>query len=109
MKNLQEILSNINEAVDSYESLELINTNQQSEALRKLTSNLFFLEEHRIQAYNDWLNEYYSCPHTMSNAAKEKKCDTKIQELYMIRRIMSSGYRVADAIRSTISTNRKEQ
>ena len=55
MKQLTEILSNINEAVSSYESLELIKTNEQSEALRKLTSNLFFLEEHRINAYEKWL------------------------------------------------------
>ena len=108
MKNLQEILNNINEAVESYELLELVDTNKQSEALRKLTSNLFYLEEHRINAYNDWLTEYYEMPKGTSNAAKEKHCDSTIKELYMIRRIMTGGYRVCDALRSTISTNKKE-
>jgi len=109
MKNLQEILSNINESVESYESLELINTNQQSEALRKLTSNLFFLEEHRVEAYENWLSTYYEMPKATSNAAKEKFCDNKVKELYMIRRIMTSGYKVADSLRSTISIYKKEQ
>lgn len=109
MKELQEILNNINEAVESYELLELVDTNKQSEALRKLTSNLFYLEEHRINAYNDWLTEYYEMPKGTSNAAKEKHCDNKIKELYMIRRIMTSGYKVADSLRSTISIYKREQ
>lgn len=106
MKNLEEILNNINEAVSNYEHLELIQTDRQSEALRKLTSNLFFLEKYRIDFYNLW-NELYEMS-TGSNAAKEKQCDLKVPELYMIRRIMTSGYKVADSLRSTISTNRKE-
>ena len=109
MKQLTEILNNIDSAVESYELLELIDTNLQSEALRKLTSNLFFLEEHRIHAYNTWLETYYDMPKGTSNAAKEKFCDNHVKELYMIRRIMTSGYKVADSLRSTISIYKKEK
>ena len=107
MKHLQEILSNINEAVERYELLELTDTNDQSEALRKLTSNLFFLEKYRVEYYNKWIDKYYQLSGT--NAAKEKKCELEVPELYMIRRIMSSGYKVADSLRSTISIYKKEQ
>ena len=107
-KELSEILNNIDDCAQRYEALELINTLAQGEILRKLTSNLFFLEKHRIQAHTDWMEVYYSCKQT-SNAARAQWADNEVKELYLIRRTMESGYKLVDAIRSTISIYKKEQ
>lgn len=108
MSDLTEILATIRKGVDQYEDLKLEDTEQQSDILRTLTCNLFYLEAHRVKAHNDWHTFYFESK-AVSNAAKEREADLEIKELYMIRRIMTSGYKVVDAIRSTISIHKKER
>jgi len=108
MKELQEILQNIDQCVERYDSMPLTDTLAQSDVLRSLTSNLFYLEKHRVKAHSDWMEVYYSCKQT-SNAARAQWADNEVKELYMIRRTMESGYQLTNAIRSTISIYKKEQ
>lgn len=103
---LDEILKNITDSIDEYENLELADIVKQGDILRKLTANLFYLEGFRVDYHFDWLDAYNSVKGT--NAHKERHADDKIRELYMTRRLITSGHKVADSIRSTISVNRKE-
>ena len=107
MRGLNEILTEINEAVDKYHTLQLKAFIDQSEILRSLTSSLFWLEKFRVEAHEKW-NSIYFQSQGKSGAAKEREADLKVPELYMIRRIMTGGYKVVDSIRSTISIHRKE-
>ena len=102
-----EILENINNCVERYHNMNLEDTLNQSDILRTLTSNLFFLENYRVQASVKWHSVYFNST-SKTNAGKEREADLKVEELYMYRRIMTAGYRVCDALRSTISINRKE-
>lgn len=104
---LEEILNKINSAVEKYHHLELKMVSDQSEILRDLTTSLFFLESHRVEAYEKW-HEAYNLSSEKTNAGKQRDADFQVQELYMIRRIMTGAYKVVDSIRSTISVNRKE-
>ena len=58
MKILEEILTDINDLVDRYHTLKLNQVADQSEILRGLSSNLFFLEDHRVEAHEKWLDVY---------------------------------------------------
>ena len=107
MKELTEILSNINASVDTYEGMELQEFKELSEILRALTSNLYYLEAHRVEAHTKWHEVYFTCKQP-SNAAREKWADNEVKELYMIRRTMTSAYKIVEAIRSQISIYKKE-
>jgi len=107
MTNLEEILATIRASVDEYEGLDLNETKTQAETLRTLTNNLFYLEAHRVDAYKKWHSVYFQSTST-TNAGKEREADMQVQDLYLIRRVMTSGYRVVDSIRSTISVFKRE-
>lgn len=108
MKDLTEILFCINQAVDKYEHLKLKQITEQSEILRELTTNLYWLEEYRIQAHEKWHSIYFQST-GKSNASKEREADNKCPEIYQIRRITTAAYKVVDSIRSTISAYKREQ
>ena len=105
MKDLTEILEAINNSVDRYENCKLSFTQDQSEILRDLTTNLFWLAEHRVKFNEDWMSVYFASKAT-SSAAKEREADFKVPELYKIRHFMTSGNKVLDSMRTTISASK---
>jgi hypothetical protein len=80
----------------------------QSNILRSLTTNLAQLETYRADYYDKWLDVYFKQKKGTTNAAAEKIADREVSELHKIRKIMRGGYKVCDAIRSTISIYKKE-
>ena len=103
---MEEILKKIRESVDRYNNIPLENYKELSEILRTLTSNLFYLEAYRVKAKNEWMESYFDCEGT--NANKERVADSEVKELYMLRHLMSSVYRITDSLRSQISIYKKE-
>jgi hypothetical protein len=103
---MEEVLDRINKAVDEYNNLNLFDYHQLSEILRTLTANLFYLEKYRKEAHEEWLDVYKETEGT--NANKERVADDKVRALYLLRRIMTSSYKIIDAIRSQISIYKKE-
>lgn len=104
---LQTILTNIDIQIDRYHNLKLTLVKDQSEILRHLTSNLYFLERYRIEAHEKWQSTYFQSA-GKSSAAKEREADFKVPEIYQIRRIMTGSYKVVDSLRSTISIYKSE-
>ena len=107
MKELTTILTEIDTLIDAYHTMKLTLVKDQSEILRGLTTNLYFLEAHRIDAFETWQYRFHDSK-AGSAAAKQRDADYKVPELYRIRRIMEGGYLVVDSIRSTISIYKKE-
>ena len=103
---MNNILEEINKAIDEYKNLDLFDYHQLSEILRTLTSNLFFLEAYRKDANEEWLKVYFETDGT--NAFRERIADNQVKELYMLRRLMTSAYKIVDALRSQISIYKKE-
>lgn len=107
MTTEEEILSNIGEAVESYSHAPLSDYHTLSEILRLLTANLFYLEKYRTEAYARWHSVYINSSGT-SNAARAQEADREVLELYQYRRLMTSAYKIVDALRSQISIAKKE-
>ena len=108
MKELNGILEKINNSVERFEACKLSFTHDQSEILRDLSTSLHWLSEHRIQANNDWMYAYFNSKEK-SATAKEREADFKVPEMYKIRHLMASGYKVLESLRSTISANKKQE
>jgi len=108
MKPLDEILEKINECVEKYERCKLSFTSDQSEILRDLSTSLHWLAEHKITANKDWNFQYFNSKEK-SVSAKEREADFKVPEMYKIRQLLSSGHKVLDSVRSTLSANKSQQ
>jgi hypothetical protein len=106
MRDLNEILTNIDDAVARYENCKLGLVQDQAEIARDLSVNLHWLTSHRKQVHEAWLSVYLSSK-ASSSAAKEREADIKVGELYAIRHITTSANKVLDMIRSTISVNKQ--
>lgn len=105
MKDLETITEAINSAIERYDTCKLSFTQEQSEILRDLSTNIFFLTEWRIHYNSEWLAYYFNSKAT-SSAGKEREADKAVPHLYQIRHIMTSANRVMDSLRSTISANK---
>ena len=106
MKDLNEILANIDNAVSRYEHCKLGLVQDQAEIARDLSVNLHWLTDHRKQAHEAWLSVYLNSK-ASSSAAKEREADIKVGELYAIRHITTSASKVLDLMRTTISINKQ--
>jgi hypothetical protein len=106
MRDLNQILTKINEAIERYEHCKLGLVQDQAEIARDLSVNLHWLTDHRKQAHEAWLSVYLNSK-ASSSAAKEREADIKVGELYAIRHITTSANKVLDMIRSTISVNKQ--
>ena len=111
---MNEILEEISNAVKRYNSLnnELVfnDIEKLSGILKNLSSNLFYLEEYRSdyhKAYNDIMHNCIKEGWTISKAEVEAK--DKVPELYMLRRLMTSAYKITDSIRTNISYLKSER
>lgn len=107
MKDLETILTNINKAVERYETQKLGLVHDQSEILRDLSTNLFFLTEHRVHYNREWMSVYFNSK-AGSDAGKTREADFTVPHLYKIRHIMRSAEKVLDSMRSTISINKQQ-
>ena len=105
MKPLDKILEDITKAIEKYDTCKLSLTHDQSEILRDLSVNLYFLTEHRVQYNREWMSVYFSSKST-SGQGKEREADFTVPHLYTIRQFMASANKVIDSLRTTISANK---
>ena len=106
MRDLNEILTKINEANDKYEVCKLGDTHTQSEILQTLSTYYLHLTEYRVKFNDDWMSVYLNSK-ANSSAAKEREADTRVPELYKIRHFMSNTKLVIDSLRTSISANKQ--
>lgn len=106
MKPLSEILENINKANDTYRTLELKETAEQSLILRDLSCCFLDLVMWKDEFRNNWIDAYNES--TGSNAKKEREADDKVRELEKVRDILKAIEHQMNAIRSTISANKNQ-
>lgn len=109
-KLLNELTSLVQEYKDLGDQLVFEDASRLSVILKNLTSTLFYLESYRDEAsrkYNTIMHTSIKAGSSVSGSeiiAKEQ-----CPELYMLRRIMQSGYNIVDAIRSNISFLKSEK
>ena len=105
MKDLKEILARLDGAIEKFETCKLSLTQDQSEILRDISTSLYFLSHHKVKYHEDWMSVYFASK-AGSATAKEKEADMKVPELYLIRQFTTSGSKVLDSMRTTISANK---
>lgn len=111
-KLLLRISSSVQRYRDMGEELVFDDIQELSTIMKNLSSDLFFLEKHRDDAsrkYNQILFANTNSPHNMSVNKAEILANEQCPELYMLRRIMTSGYKCLDSVRSHISALKQEK
>ncbi len=80
-----------------------------NEYLRKLTTRLYYLETLRTEAKQKHDAIIFQAVNEGESVARaSNKADNEVPELYLLRRILESGYRCSDAMRSNLSYLKKE-
>lgn len=96
-----EILNKITELIQEYESGTWISADKLRVMQRELSSNIYYLTEHNIKAFNDWNTIVYK--EVTSNAKAVTKANFEVPELRMTRKILESARGVSIAMNSEIS------
>lgn len=105
MKDLNTILTSVNETMENIELTKIGATHTRTEQLEKLALCFHWLTEHRDKAHKDWMYFYFNSK-ANSSAAKEREADVKCPELYTLRHLMTSVKLVIDSLRTSISANK---
>ena len=105
MKELTQWLDKYSEIVDTYDSLEWNDGKEVSALMKDLGIVLSHLEFLRSNYHKAWTAV---CHSEKTVAAGEREADLQVPELYLLRRVMTAGYRVLDVMRSNISYIKKE-
>lgn len=96
--------------VDSYDQVALNDGESMSQILQKLTVTLFYLETERAGFKKQFEQIVYDLTSDKMSVARALNiAETKVPELYLLRRVMDSAYRVCDAIRTNISFLKNER
>ena len=102
-------LERIAELIEEYNNTNIFNGNKLNEQLKELTSRLYYIETIRTKAHED----YEKVIHTkvaegFSVARATNQANIEVPEMYQLRRLLESGYRVVDAMRTNISFLKSE-
>ena len=101
MDSFQSILDIIHGIVARYASDEILQDEDLKEMHRKLSANLYFLNEHRIAFKKDWDERYYICQEP-TNASKQRYADKVCPELYMSRKLYDAAENVLISINNQL-------
>ena len=102
--NLFKALDNLTANVKEYRNTQITDGNRLLEILQQLTGTLFYLEKERSEYHTKFQNVINALVLDGESVARaENTAHKEVPELYMLRHIMSSGYDVVGAIRTTVS------
>ena len=104
---MNEILDKISDLIQTYESGAWQSVENLRIMQRELSSNIYYLTKHNIQAFNKWNGIIYR--ETTSHAKAVTKADFDVPELRMSRKILEAARGVSISINSELSIIKKEQ
>ena len=104
-----EQLKEVNKVIEWYDNSDIKHLYHLNNALKRLTANLFYLEEERAKCHQEFQKIIYDLTSKkMTVARAENVAHVQVPEMYMLRRVMNAAYRVADSIRTNISYMKSE-
>jgi len=107
---MEKALRTIADIIEEFRETKNPTGEQLTGWLKNLSAWLFYLEDHRAGYHERF--EVILHTHTkdgMSVSKAKNIAEVEVTELYMLRRIMDSAYRVCDAQRSLISYIKSEK
>lgn len=111
MKNFEQELENLVMYIQAYEDTSLNDGESLNELLQKINVTLFYLEKERSNFKKIFEKRVFelTTDKKMTVARALNFAEVEVPELYLIRRIMDSAYRISDAIRTNISFLKSEK
>lgn len=103
---MNEILLKITELITEYESGKWISADKLRVMQRQLSTSIYHLTKHNIEAFNKWNGIVYN--ETTSNAKAVTKADYDVPELRMTRKILEAARGVSISMNSELSILKKE-
>ena len=104
---LEEVLENLNDVVERYQNVPLIEVLTLSEILRDLGCNLSYLVILRKHYYNEFQVAFYNSDGS-SQSAKTKHAEKQVPELDEIRKILRHYGELQRDLRTKISLYKNE-
>lgn len=101
---MDKTIEEIGDIVVEYNNTEITDGAKLNEQLKQLTTKLFYIETHRAKAHEYFefiINENVKEGTSVARATNE--ANIRVPEMYKLRRLLESGYRVVDAMRTNIS------
>ncbi len=98
---LEEALSEYNSIVDTYYGIGSDDCETISELAKNLSVILSYLSWEQHEAYKKWVAIIESS--TLAYNKSEIIAHYKVPELYMLRKVVKSGYEILNIMRSNIS------
>ena len=101
---MREVLLKVDEIIKQYNESNNFSPTELSDMMRQLSTNLYFLESHRVNYYK----LFHEQVRTLKNQgwsinAAENEAEVKIPELYELRRKMTQANKVFEGMRSHLS------
>jgi len=102
-------IENLNRYVNQYYKCNLQDGAELSMLIQKITGLLYYLESVRANVHNHYevmVFDLVKQKFTVSRAVNE--ANVCFPQMYQLRRVMDSGYKICDAIRTNISFLKSE-
>ena len=111
MTNFEQTLENLTSYIQAYDDVSLNDGESLNFLLQKINTTLFYLENERSVFKKKYEQRIYelTTDKKMTVSRAVNFAEVEVPELYMLRRIMDSGYRCSDAIRTNISFLKSEK
>lgn len=102
-------LEDLNNYVNEYYTCNLTDGEQLNRLLQKITGLLYYLETVRSECHDAFETHVFnSVKEKMTVARAVNEAHVTYPQMYQLRRVMESAYKVVDAIRSNLSYLRAE-
>lgn len=104
MASFQKALDHIANQVKRYRETGPNDGETMAEILQQISSTLYYLETERAkfhETYQKTIHQLVLSGEAVNRA--ENQANVIVPEMYLLRRIMDSGYKVCDSIRTQIS------
>lgn len=101
---MREVLLKVDDIISEYNASNNFTPTELSDMMRLLSTNLYFLESHRVKFYKLFHEEVRNLKNQgWSINAAENEAEVKIPELYELRRKMTQANKVFEGMRSHLS------
>lgn len=110
MTDPAEQIKVLSDYVNKYYNCNRQDGNELSLLLQKITALLFYLETVRSEIHDLYENEVFRLVKEGNSVARAvNESNVKYPQMYQLRRLIDSSYRIADAIRTNISYLKSEK
>jgi hypothetical protein len=111
MKELEQTLSDLTTYIVAYDDTSHNDGENLNFLLKKIITTLAYLETHRAHYKLEFEKVVYELTTDKGMPVNRaiNFAENRVPELYMLRRIMDSGYKLADVIRTNISFIKHER